>query len=93
MEVNLWLDQTEICSFLVCRCPGVDSSAAAISLAVENAAMSSHGQPIDFQCQEVEQFMASAAKQNQLWDIVILGESPFGDLMPDCVLKTVYARN
>ena len=52
---------------------GVDSSAAAISLAKGNASFPPYDTTVKFECQEVERFMNLAAKAKQTWDIVVLG--------------------
>ena len=53
---------------------GVDSSLSAVSLAKENARLSSENAHATFVAGAVEGFMQDAASSGQRWDIVVLGE-------------------
>lgn len=75
--------------------PGVDSSASAIRLAEENAALSPETAVARFERAEVEPYMRQANLDGRLWDIVVLGtwnpappciHCPHPTLVPLCVV-------
>lgn len=51
----------------------MDSSAPAIALADESIEVAGYSKLANFMSQEVERYMAQAAKEKRTWDIVILG--------------------